>query len=135
MLAERQAGVGASREQVLSSIGFMSTLVEKSQAARRIETSGRPDLMEMQNRAHELIHQAEDAYRAEDFALSMRLLGDAAKLFFEAVKPLDIGKEKRQRDFDNRMASMEALLLAQRRIVADREKNSKEEEIGARSRR
>lgn len=110
----------------LNSVG---TLIEQSSAARQIEVSGVPDAVAGHSRARELHRQAEEAYRVEDYLQAARLLNEASKKMFEAVrlaKPEGALTEKKQRDYAARRDSVQALLDALKRIAAEKGANQTE---------
>lgn len=106
----------------------VATLVEKSSAAKQIEASGNPQAMEFRAKARELRKQADDAFQAGNYPESSRLLDQAAKMLFEGARlaaPEQITGEKKQRDFDNRLESVNALLAAQKRISLEKKQGAK----------
>lgn len=117
-----------SKEQLERRLGSVSTLIEKSSAAKQIEASGKPEAQVMRDKARQLRQQAEDAYKADKYPDATRLLDQAARAMMESVRlaaPEQITAEKKQRDFDNRMESVKALLAAQKRISAEKKQGSK----------
>lgn len=110
----------------LNSVG---TLIEQSSAARQIEVSGIPDAVAGRSQARELYRRAEEAYRAEDYPQAVRLLNEASKKMFEAVrlaKPEEVLTEKKQRDYAARLDSVKALLDALKRIATEKGANQTE---------
>ena len=104
------------------------TLIEKSSAAKQIESSAKPDALALRSKARELWQQADDTYKAGNLLETSRLLDQAAKMFFDGVRqasPEQVTGEKMQRDFDNRMESVKALLAAQKRISLEKSQGSK----------
>ena len=131
--AANPSAVRASRppedkEKLERRIASVATLIEKSSAARQIEASAVPQALASRGKAREMRQQAEDAYKAGKYEDASRLLDQAAKMFFEGVRlaaPEQITGEKKQRDFDNRMESVKALLTAQKRISAEKRLGAK----------
>lgn len=112
-------------ERRLVSVG---TLVEKSSAAKQIEASGNPQALEFRTKARDLRKQADAAFQAGNYPESSRMLDQAAKMLFEGARlaaPEQITSEKKQRDFDNRMESVKALLAAQKRISLEKNQGAK----------
>lgn len=110
----------------LNSVG---TLIDQSSAARQIEISGVPDAVAGRNQARELHRRANEAYRAEDYPQAARLLNEASKKMFEAVrlaKPEEVLTEKKQRDYAARLDSVKALLDALKRITSEKGANQTE---------
>ncbi|MDP2369638.1 hypothetical protein [Rhodoferax sp.] len=120
------------REQIGRRLVSLATLIEKSSAARQIESSANPQVAVLRGKARELRQQADQAYQAGDLIAAARGLDQAAKMFFEGVRlaaPEQVTGEKEQRDFDNRMESVRALLVAQKRISAEKRQGAKGAEI------
>lgn len=112
-------------ERRLVSVG---TLLETSSAAKQIEASGNPQALEFRTKARELRKQADSAFQAGNYPESSRMLDQAAKMLFEGARlaaPEQITGEKKQRDFDNRLESVKALLAAQKRISLEKKQGAK----------
>lgn len=128
----RSARPAENKEQLARRLASVAMLIEKSSAARQIESSANPDSLALRDKARALLLQADQAYRAEDLPNASRLLNEAAKMMYEGARqaaPWQITDDKNRRDFDARMESVKALLAAQKRISF--EKNAiKETEIG-----
>lgn len=123
-----------TQEQLERRLGSVETLIEKSSAAKQIEASGNAQAQGQRAKARELRKQAEEAYKAGKLPEATRLLDEAAKMMFESVRlaaPEDVTREKKQRDFDNRMESVKALLAAQKRISAEKNMGAKGSETSA----
>lgn len=111
------------KEQLQRRLVSVATLIEKSSAARQIEASANPQALALRGQARELRQQADAAYQGGNYPDASRLLDQAAKLFFDGVRlaaPEQLDGEKKQRDFDNRMESVKALLVAQKRISLEK---------------
>ncbi|MDP3841726.1 MAG: hypothetical protein Q8Q81_03915 [Oxalobacteraceae bacterium] len=124
----RAARVPEGKEQLERRLASVATLIEKSSAARQIETSAKPEAIALRGKARELRQQAEEAYKEGNYANASRMLDQAAKLMFDGVRlasPEQVTGEKQQRDFDNRMESVKALLAAQKRISAEKRLGAK----------
>jgi hypothetical protein len=126
--APRTARAPENKEQLERRLGSVSTLIESSSAAKQIEASGNADAQALRLKAAELRKEAEDAFKAGDYAKTGPLLDQAAKRMFEAVRmasPEQVTGQKHKRDFDARLESVKALLAAQKRIVAEKRLGAK----------
>ena len=124
----RAARPPEDKQQLERRLASVATLIEQSTAAKQIEASAKPEALVMRGKARELRKQAEDAYTAGNYVDASRLLDQAAKMLFDGVRlasPEQINGEKKQRDFDNRMESVKALLAAQKRISAEKREGAK----------
>ena len=104
-------------------LAAVATLVESSSGARQIETSGDARAIEKRKEARDVHRQAEQAFRAGDYAKASQLLPQASVLMFEAVRlaaPEQVTGQKARSDFDARLESVKALLAAQKRISAEK---------------
>jgi hypothetical protein len=66
---------------------------------------------------------ADAAFRDADYVTGSRLLDEAAKAMFDAVRlaaPEQVAAAKERRDFESRLESTEALLAAQKRIAKEK---------------
>jgi len=120
------------KEQLERRLQSVDTLIEKSSAAKQIESSPNPDAVAQRDKARDLRRQAVAAFAAQDYDKSKNLLAEAAKTLFEAARlaaPEQITHAKKQRDFDSRLDSVNALLSAQERIGAEKHQDAKEEDI------
>ena len=116
------------REQIERRLVSVATLIERSSAAKQIESSTDPQAALLRSNARALLQQAQQAHQAGHLVDAARGLDQAAKMFFEAVRlaaPEQVTGEKVQRDFDNRMESVKALLVAQKRISAEKQQGAK----------
>lgn len=131
--AARAARPSEDKEQLQRRLASVSTLIEKSSAAKQIETSANPDALALRGKARELRQQADDAYKAGDYVSASRMLDQASKLMFDGVHlaaPGQVTGAKDQRDFDSRMESVKALLAALKRINTEKNQGAKGAEIG-----
>jgi hypothetical protein len=118
--AARPAEDGAQLERRLASV---ATLIDNSSAARQIEASANPAALQARAQARELQQQAAAAWSAGRAPDATRLLDEAARQMFGAVRlaaPEQLIAAKMQRDFDSRMESVKALLAAYERISAEK---------------
>jgi hypothetical protein len=119
----RPARPPEDKEALERRLASVSTLIEKSSAAKQIEASANPEALALRGKARELRQQAEELFRKGQSVEATRLLDQAAKLMFDGVRlasPEQVTGAKLQRDFDNRMESVKALLGAQKRISAEK---------------
>ena len=124
----RPARPPEDKAQLERRLGSVDTLLEKSSAAKQIEASGNPQALEFRAQARDLRKQADAAFQANNLPESSRLLDQAAKMLFEGARlaaPEQITGEKKQRDFDNRLESVKALLSAQKRISLEKNQGAK----------
>lgn len=124
----RAARVSEDKEQLERRLVSVATLIEKSSAAKQMEASANPEALALRGKARELRQQAEEAYKNGNYANASRMLDQAAKLMFDGVRlasPEQVTGQKQQRDFDNRMESVKALLGAQKRISAEKRLGAK----------
>lgn len=130
----RPARAPETKEQIERRLASVSTLLESSSGAKQIEASGNAQAQAQRAKARDLHKQAESAYQKGDLPMASRLLDDAAKTMFDGVRqaaPEQVSAEKKQRDFDNRLESVKALLSAQKRISAEKKLGAKGAETTA----
>lgn len=111
------------REQLERRAQSVLTLIESSSAARQIDASGEAPAREKRDNARLIHREATVALRAGDTALGSRLLDQAVREMMAGVrlaKPEQVGSEKARRDFDARLDSTRALLVAQGRITTEK---------------
>lgn len=135
-VAARPARAPEDKEQLERRLVSVATLIEKSSAARQIEASNNAQAAALRGKARELRQQADDAYKAGNLPDATRLLDQAAKMFFDGVRlsaPEQLTGEKKQRDFDSRLDSVKALLVAQKRISLEKNLGAKGVEASNRS--
>jgi hypothetical protein len=121
--AQTQVGAAPPRDQLERKLASTSALIETSSAAKQIESSGAGDAKAQRERARELHRQASAAFQAGQLDASARLVDEASRVMFEAVRaaaPQQVTQGKQRADFDERMASTRALLDAQKRIAAEK---------------
>lgn len=110
----------AQLERRLQSVG---TLIEASSAARQIESSGDAAARERRDNARLLHREAAASLRGGDSAAAARLLDQAAREMMTGARlarPEQVAGEKARRDFDARLESARALLVAQQRITREK---------------
>jgi hypothetical protein len=109
-----------SLERRLTSV---ETLIERSSAARQIESTRDPQALERRNQARALHRQAAAALQGGDLAGATKLLDQAAREMMVAARaaaPEQVTGEKTRKDFDNRVESVKTLLAAQQRIAKEK---------------
>lgn len=119
----------AQLERRLQSVG---TLIDSSSAARQIDSSGDAAARERRDNARLLHREAGASLRAGDAAAAARLLDQAAREMMTGARlarPEQVAGEKARRDFEARLDSARALLVAQQRIT--REKGNAPEALAA----
>lgn len=88
------------------------TLIETSSSAKQIEQSKVPEALARRNDARDLLKKAEAARLKGDVPEMNRLLTEAKKQLFAAVKlanPDEVTSEKKARDYETRLNSVKAL--------------------------
>lgn len=101
----------------------LETLIERSSAARQIESSAVAAALERRERARDRYREARAALLAGDLATANRLFPQASVLMFEAARlaaPEQITGGKRRIDFDTQLESARSLAAAQKRIVVEK---------------
>lgn len=117
---ERASQDRVSLERRVQSVG---TLIETSSAARQIDSSGVAAARERRDNARLIHREAGALLRAGDLPGAARLLDQAAREMVDGARlarPDQVTGEKTQRDFDARMESARALLVAQQRITQEK---------------
>jgi len=112
------------RTQLERKLESVTALTEKSSAAKQIDASGSAAARERREQARALRAQAAAALQAGDLAAAGRLLDEAARAMFDAVRlsaPDQVTRAKKRADFDARMESVQVLLEAQRRIGSEKQ--------------
>jgi hypothetical protein len=115
--------VEVSRESIEKRLTSVATLVEKSSAARQIESSGDASAIEKRNEARRMHAEALAAFNGGEDSRASQLLTRASALMFEAVRlaaPEQVSGPKAQKDFETRLESVKSLLAAQKRISAEK---------------
>ena len=124
LLAATAASAQAvDREQLERRIAAVETLIERSSAAKQIETGGNEQARAHRERAREIHRKAAQAYRAGDLEGASRLLPQASLAMFEGVRLAGaetVVADKRRADYDARLESAKSLAAAQRRIALEK---------------
>ena len=101
----------------------VGTLIESSSAARQIDSSGVAAARERRDNARLMHREARALIAGGDLAGAARLLDQAAREIMEGARlarPEQVTGEKSRRDFDTRLESTRALLVAQQRITQEK---------------
>lgn len=120
------------KEQTGARLKFVEKLTEHSSAARQVKASTNPDAKARHEQARALYQQALSAYDANDYKAAAELLNQALRTMFEAVRMADPDKvlaEKRERDFKNRLASVNALTDAHKRVSQEKGTRTADSEL------
>lgn len=121
--AMASAAMAQDREQLERRVQSIGTLIETSSAARQIESSGVTAARERRDNARLIHREAALALRAGDLGQAAKLLDQAAREMMDGArlaKPEQVAGEKNKRDFDARLESARALLVAQQRITQEK---------------
>ncbi len=111
------------KEQTAARLKFVEKLIEHSSAARQVKASTNPDAKARHAQARVLYAKAVSAYHSEDYTNAADLLNQALRTMFAAVRMADRDKvlaEKRERDFQNRLGSVNALTDAHNRVSEEK---------------
>lgn len=124
VLAQQAAADGAvDRVRLEQRLAAVETLIERSSAARQIESSGAAPAREKRDKAREIFRQARTAFNGGQLALASQLLPQASVHMFEGVRlaaPEQINEPKARIDFDARLETVNALFAAFRRVAAEK---------------
>lgn len=108
-------------------IQFVKTLLEKSSGARQIDESGNQEAMQRREDARLLLQQAQQAHEAADHDNANKKLVEATKVMFEAVRlagQKEVTDEKKKRDYNDRLDSINALMEAHDRVSDEKGKQA-----------
>ena len=117
------AAVAQDRPTLERRVQSVGTLIESSSAARQIDSSGVPAARERRDNARLMHREAGALVQGGDLAGAARLLDQAAREMMDGArlaKPEQVAGEKARRDFDTRLDSTRALLVAQQRITQEK---------------
>ena len=107
----------------VSGLEATETLLERSSAARQIESSAVPAALERHARAKRALAEAREATNAGEGERALKLEAQARALMIEAVRlaaPGELAAGKAVADYEARMKSAQALLAAHRRVSAEK---------------
>lgn len=129
VLAQVQAPKAeATKESVGRRLESVNTLIEKSSAAKQVDSAGNGDSAQRRERARALHKEATAAYQAGDYQKASTLLDEAAKAMIGSVRkaePAQVVEDKKQRDFNNRLDSVKALQDALKRVSSEKKAGAK----------
>jgi hypothetical protein len=117
------AAAAQDRTAIDQRLASVATLIERSSAARQIDSSRDPKALEKRNQARALHRQAAEAAQSGDLARAGKLLDEATREMLTAARaaaPEEVTAEKRKADFNNRVESTRTLLAAQQRIAKEK---------------
>jgi hypothetical protein len=129
-LGASAAQAAETREALERRLSSVATLIEDSSASRQVVASANPAALAARDKARQLQQQAAAALRENREADAAKLLDEAARELFAGVRqaaPEQIHAAKAQRDFDNRMESVKAMMAAHKRIAAEKGKGAQGE--------
>lgn len=118
-----QQAATVDRARLEARLAAVLVLIEKSTAARQIESSGDTRALTQRAQARALHRKAQEAFDRGDLDSASRLLPEASMAMFEAVRlaaPEQVQNEKARSDFESRLESVRSLLAAQKRITAEK---------------
>jgi hypothetical protein len=111
------------RAQLERRLESVKTLLEKSSAAKQIESSGDANALAQRAKALEMWNEAKKAFDAGDLAQTQKLLLEAPKIMFSAARqaaPEEVHRDKAKADYVNRRESVKALMVAQKRVSTEK---------------
>lgn len=117
------ADAAMDRARLEQRLTAVETLLDKSSAARQVETSGGALGQQKRARAREIYREARAAFEAAHYARASDLLSEASVQMFEAVRlaaPGEVTAPKARTDFDARLNSVNSLHAAFRRVAAEK---------------
>ncbi|MGQ0524687.1 MAG: hypothetical protein ACT4P8_13630 [Betaproteobacteria bacterium] len=120
---QRAADGGMDRVRLEQRLAAVETLLEKSSAARQVESSGDSAAREKRDKARKIYRQARTAFEAGEYARASQLLPEASVQMFEAVRlaaPEAVTTPKARSDYQVRLDSVNSLLAAYQRVAAEK---------------
>lgn len=111
------------RHQLERRVQSVGTLIESSSAARQVDSSGDAAARDKRDNARLMHREAVAALAAGDLPSAVKLLDQATREMMDGARlarPEQVVGEKARRDFDARLDSVRALLVAQRRIAQEK---------------
>ncbi len=113
----------ASEQSVNQQMSSVRKLVNDSSAAMQVERINAPEALELQRQARGLIERASAASAAGDLEQASRLLKEASRQMFQAIRlsaPQDVDAQKKINDLDKRIASATSLNEALSRVIEEK---------------
>lgn len=121
--ATRLQAAKIDKDSLTFNMESVGKLLESSSAARQIESSKAPEALDRREKARETYKNAQAALAAGDLQKASQLLTETRAMFFEAVRfaaPEEVSAKKLENDYKNRLASVEALLGAYKRVANEK---------------
>lgn len=112
-----------SKETIDARLRSVGILIAQSAAARQVESSGNTEALERHRQAREAYARAGEARDREDYAGAARLISEASRFMFEAVRIASQAQAldgPQQANFKIRLESVRTLHAALRRISAEK---------------
>lgn len=113
-------------------IQYLRKLIEESSAAKQVEASNNETAKARRLEARAIYDQAVAAQQAGDTKKTEDLLNQAAKTMFDAVRMAganEVLAGKKERDYQDRLASVNSLMEAHDRISSEKGKQSETTEL------
>lgn len=133
--AQAQNRPAPDRVQLERKLGSTAALIESSSGAKQVDASGVAAAVAQRGRARELHGAAGEALRAGRLDEAARLLDEASRAMFDAVRlaaPAQATASRDRSDFDARMESTRVLLEAHKRISAEKGAGARTAELSQR---
>lgn len=111
---------------------YVRKLIEESSAAKQVEASNNETAKARRSEARTMYEQAVAAQQAGDRKKAEDLLTQAAKAMFDAVRMAEANEVlagKKERDYQDRLASVNALMEAHDRISTEKGKQAASAEL------
>lgn len=121
--ATRLQAAKIDKDSLTFNMESVGKLLESSSAARQIDSSKAPEALDRREKAREIYKNAQAALAAGDLQKAAQLLTETRSMFFEAVRfaaPEEVSAKKIENDYKNRLASVEALLGAYKRVANEK---------------
>ncbi len=123
MAQDPKVAVPLDAAQLERRIEAVETLIERSSAARQIESSAVATALEGRERARGRLREARSALRTGDLVTAGRLLPQASALMFDAARlaaPEQVTAPKARLELEEQLQSARSLAAAQKRVVAEK---------------
>lgn len=117
------ADAAVDRTQLEQRLAAVEILLEKSSAAKQVDTIGDTAARQRRENAREIYRQARAAFQAGQYARSSVLLPEASVQMFEAVRlsaPGEVAAPKMRTDYAARLESVNSLHAALRRVASEK---------------
>ena len=123
MAQDPKVAVPLDAAQIERRIQAVETLIERSSAARQIESSAVATALEGRERARGRLREARAALRTGDLVTAGRLLPQASALMFDAARlaaPEQVTAPKVRIELEEQLQSARSLAAAQKRVFAEK---------------